>query len=181
MTAHGWMHVDRVRRMAIKIACAEGVDPWLAALAALIHDVGRTVPGPGSEHGLRSSELAAPLLGELRLTESEQRDVLHAVRWHNSTRSDTPLLCVLRDADMLDGMGAIGLMRAFMSKHMLPAFDPGALFAEARRPPVHVADQVCFQMTWVERMNTETGRMLAEERLTFMRAFVDEVRREIEH
>ena len=48
-TAHGWPHVDRVRRLAVRIAQAEGVDAWLAEIAALIHDVGRSVPGPGSD------------------------------------------------------------------------------------------------------------------------------------
>jgi uncharacterized protein len=177
-TAHGWLHVERVRRLAVTIARAEGVDPWLAELAALLHDVGRTVPGPGAEHGARSAELSAPLLSDLGLAEAAREQVLHAVRWHNSTRADTPLLCVLRDADMLDGMGAIGLMRAFMSTHMLPPYAREDLFEESHWPPQYVADQVRFQMTWVERLNTETGRRLAQERLAFMRSFVAQLSRE---
>lgn len=180
VTAHDWLHVDRVRRMAVFIAQAEGIDPWLAALAALIHDVGRAVPGPGSEHGARSAGLADPLLAELPLSDDERAQVLHAVRWHNSTRDDTPLLCILRDADMLDGMGAIGLMRVFMSKHMLPPYDPEVLFDGRRQwPPEYVADQIGWQMTWIERMNSETGRWLARERLDFMEAFAAQVRQEV--
>jgi uncharacterized protein len=180
-SAHGWLHVDRVRRLVVVIAQAEGVDPWLAACAALIHDVGRIVPGPESEHGLRSSELAAPLLAGLPLTEAERQEVSYAVRWHNSLRADTPLLCVLRDADMLDGMGAIGVMRACMSKGMLPAYDVEAPFDKPyRRPPQSVADQVQFQMAWVDNLNTETGRRLARQRLAFMRAFTDQVRQELQ-
>jgi uncharacterized protein len=178
-TAHGWLHVDRVRYLAVKIARDEGVDPWLAALAALVHDVGRTAPGPGSEHGQRSAELAAPLFAELAL-DDEKDEVLHAIRWHNSVRSDTPLLCVLRDADMLDGLGAIGLVRALMSKHMLPPYDPGVVFdKQLHWPPELVADQICFQMTWIERMNTETGRRLARRRIEFMSAFAAELRHEV--
>jgi uncharacterized protein len=174
-TAHGWLHIDRVRRSAIQIAREEDVDPWLAALAALIHDVGRTAPGPGSEHGRRSAEMAAPMFARLGL-EAEQEPVLHAVRWHNSTRSDTPLLCVLRDADMLDGLGAIGLLRALMSKHMLVPYDPEVVFErQLHWPPELVADQICFQMTWIERMNTEAGRRLAQRRVAFMRAFAAEL------
>ena len=180
VTAHDWLHVDRVRRLAVRIAEAEGVDPWLAALAATVHDVGRAVPGPGSEHGQRSAELAAPLLAELGVSDAERQDVLHATRWHNSGRSDTRLLCVLRDADMLDGMGAIGLMRAMMSKNMLPPYDPETLFdGEPRRPPDSVADQVRFQMGWVDWMNTETGRQLARSRAKFMQAFADQLREEL--
>lgn len=178
--AHGWPHVERVRRMAVLIAEAEGVDPWLVALAALSHDVGRAVPGPESEHGVRSSRLVASLVADVPLSAEERRDVLHAVRWHNSKRADTRLLCVLRDADMLDGMGAVGLMRAFMSKGTLPPYDPQVLYdGRPQIPPQTVADQVRAQMSWAEGMNTETGRRMAKHRLGFMVAFVAQLQREI--
>ena len=180
-TAHGWPHVARVRRLAAQIARAEGVDPWLAEIAALIHDVGRCVPGPGSEHGQRSAELAAPLLAELPLDDREREQVAYAARWHNSGRADDPLLCVLRDADMLDGLGAIGLARAFMSKHMLPFYDPARrLDGPSCRPAEAVADQVRYQIEWLERMNTETGRTLARERAAFMTVFLEQARRELD-
>ena len=181
VTAHDWLHVQRVRRLAVRIAQEEGVDPWLASVAATIHDVGRVSPGPGSEHGQRSATMAAPLLAELGLGDAEQDAVLHAVRWHNSGRSDTPLLCVLRDADMLDGMGAVGLMRALMSKSMLPPYDSETLFdGEPRRPPTSVADQVRFQMEWIGWMNTDAGRRLAKSRHEFMQLFADQIRAELQ-
>ncbi len=180
-TAHCWPHVDRVRRTAVLLAQAEGVDPFLAACATLLHDVGRAVPGPEAEHGVRSAELAAPLLDELPLSESERQDILFAVRWHNSTRDDTPLLCVLRDADMLDGLGAIGLMRAFTSKAALPAYDPEAPFEDGpyERPPRTVSDQVRFQMEWIGFLNTDSARELAQAKIEFMRTFVHQLRRDL--
>ena len=179
--AHGWLHVDRVRRTAVILARAEGVDPFLAACAALLHDVGRAVPGPEAEHGARSAEMAAPFLAELPLSESERQAILFAVRWHNSIRDDTPLLCILRDADMLDGLGAIGLMRAFSSKSALPAYDPEAPFADGayERPPRTISDQVRFQMEWIGFLNTDAARKLARDRVDFMRAFVAQLHREL--
>jgi uncharacterized protein len=112
--AHGWLHTDRVRRHTLVLARAEGVDPFLAELAALLHDVGRAQPGPENEHGARSAAMAGPLLAGLPLSDDERAKVLLAIRWHNSGRTDTPLLCILRDADMLDGLGAIGIT----AKHM---------------------------------------------------------------
>jgi uncharacterized protein len=179
--AHGWLHTDRVRRNALLLARAEGVDLALAELAALLHDVGRTQPGPEDEHGARSAAMAAPLLAELPLTDDEREEILHAVRWHNSPRGDTALLLVLRDADMLDGLGAIGLMRAFMSKGHLPPYDPDTPFDEgnARRPAIYVSDQVFNQTSFYDRLNTGTARQMAAERTTFMRAFVAQMRQEI--
>jgi len=181
--AHGWLHVDRVRCTAVVLAEAEGVDPFLAACAALLHDVGRSVPGPEAEHGARSAELAVPLLAILPLSEGARQDILYAVRWHNSRRDDTPLLCVLRDADMLDGMGAIGLMRAFASKAALPAYDPATPFDDGpyQRPPRYIADQVRFQMDWIGFLNTDTARELARDRLTFMQAFVAQLQHELQN
>jgi uncharacterized protein len=179
--AHGWLHVDRVRRLALVLAPREGVAPWKAECAALLHDVGRAVPGPQAEHGRRSAELAAPLLSELPLTEAERSEILHAVRWHNTGRDDTRLLCVLRDADMLDGMGAIGLLRAYTSKAGLPPYgDPESLSkGRYQRPPRTIADQIAFQMDWIGFLNTDTARTLAQGRLAFMRAFVAQLRREL--
>jgi uncharacterized protein len=179
--AHGWLHVDRVRRLALALAPPEGVAPWKAECAALLHDVGRAVPGSEVEHGRRSAELAAPLLAELPLTEAERAQILHAIRWHNTSRDDTRLLCVLRDADMLDALGAIGLIRAYTSKAGLPPYeDPGSLSTgRYDRPPRTIADQVAFQMDWINFLNTDTARELARERLAFMRAFVDQLRREL--
>jgi uncharacterized protein len=179
--AHGWLHTDRVRRNILALAPAEGVDPFLAELAALIHDVGRTRPGPEEQHGARSAAMAAPILKDLLLSNDEQEDVLHAVRWHNSGRRDTPLLCVLRDADMLDALGAIGIMRAFMSKGHLPAYDPNNPFAKGNTnwPTVSASDQVLGQIEFYHWLNTNTARNMAEERFTFMKVFVAQIRHEL--
>jgi HD superfamily phosphodiesterase len=154
---------------------------WLAECAALLHDIGRSTPGPESEHGWRSAELSAPFLGGLPLTGAERDEILHAVRWHNSVRDDTRLLCVLRDADMLDGLGVVGLVRALTSKAALPAYDArGVLLGKGyERPPRSIADQIAFQMQWISFLNTETARALARERVAFMRAFVEQWGREL--
>lgn len=179
--AHGWPHTDRVRRYALQLARAEGVDPHLAEIAALLHDVGRSESGPESEHGARSAEMATSLLADLPLTDDERQEVLHAVHWHNSQRGDTRLLLVLRDADMLDGLGAIGLMRGFMSKADLPPYDPAAPFDpdHVQHPPASVSDQIRLQQRFYGWLNTETARRMARDRFAFMEAFVEQVRREL--
>lgn len=179
--AHGWLHTDRVRRYSLLLARAEGVDSFLAELAALLHDVGRTQPGPEDEHGARSAAMAEPLLADLPLTDEERQAVVHAVGWHNSPRDDTQLLCVLRDADMLDGLGAVGIMRAFMSQgHLLP-YDPGTPFAEDGNawPVKYAIDQVLGQINFYHWLNTDTARRMAADRFAFMHAFVAQFRQEL--
>lgn len=179
--AHGWLHTDRVRANIRILARAEGVDSFLAEVVALLHDVGRTQPGPEEEHGARSAAIAEPLLEDLALTPEEGQAVLHAIRWHNSLRDDTPLLRILRDADMLDGLGAMGIIRAFMSKSHLPPYDPDAPFQDSsnRWPPDHSSDQLLGQMEWYDRLNTDTARQMAKKRIAFMITFITQARNEI--
>jgi HD superfamily phosphodiesterase len=180
-TAHGWLHTDRVRHHIRVLAPAEGVDPFLAELAALLHDVGRCRPGPEEEHGARSESLARPLLAGLPLDDADREAVLHAVRWHNSRRADSPLLCILRDADMLDGLGAMGIIRAFMSRSHLPPYDVDDPIGDnhGRWPALYSSDQFLGQMAWYDYLNTETARRMAAGRVAFMRAFVAQAQREI--
>lgn len=179
--AHGWLHTARVRANIRILARAEGVTPFQAEAAALLHDVGRTQPGPESEHGARSAVMAEPLLKKLAVPSADIEAILHAVRWHNSLRDDTPLLRVLRDADMLDGLGAMGIMRAFMSKSQLPPYDSHDPFQKGsnRWPPDYTSDQLFGQMEWYGRLNTPTARQMAEKRIGLMATFIAQAREEI--
>ncbi|MGD2039897.1 MAG: HD domain-containing protein [Anaerolineae bacterium] len=185
--AHGWLHTDRVRRNIRLLAAAEGIDPVLAEIAALLHDVGRTLPGPESEHGARSAAMAEPLLAGLPLSEDERRAVLYAVSWHNSKRDDTPLLRILRDADMLDALGATGIMRAYMSNAHRPPYDTGAILDldapfdldDIQQPSLFASDQVRRQLKFYDWLNTDTARQIAGERAAFMRSFLTQMRREL--
>jgi HD superfamily phosphodiesterase len=82
---------------------------------------------------------------------------------------------------MLDGLGAMGIMRAFMSKSHLPPYCAALPFLEDSRswPPDHVSDQLLFQMQWPERLNTETARQIARQRIAFMQRFIAQARDEI--
>jgi uncharacterized protein len=182
-TAHGWLHTDRVRRHILVLARAEGQDPYLAELAALLHDVGRSQPGPEEEHGARSAAMAEPLLASLPLNDEEREAVLHAVRWHNSSRADSSLLCILRDADMLDGLGAVGIIRAFMSRSHLPPYDPADPFGnnQGRWPAHYSSDQLLGQMAWFDWLNTKSAREMAADRIAFMQAFVAQAQRELRY
>jgi hypothetical protein len=162
--AHGWHQTGRVQRNIVVLAQSEAVNPLLAELSALLRDVGRTEPGTEEEHGARSAAMAEPLLSGFRLPVQDQQGIVHAVRWPNSRRRDTPLLCILREADMLGGLGAMRPMRAFMSKSHLPPynhdtpFDPGT----RRKPPSSASDQALLQVEWYDLPNTTTARHRAQ-------------------
>jgi uncharacterized protein len=94
---------------------------------------------------------------------------------------------VVRDADRLDGLGAIGVMRWAVtgSRRATPEtrpYHPTDPFAVAHEPDDrrYLLDHFYTKLLRLgETMGTATGRTLAEERLRFMQVYLDEFRREL--
>lgn len=114
--AHDALHVDRVYRWCIALSAEGGCDTDLAGAAALVHDavnVPKHLPDRplGSE---RSAELAAGLLPDAGYDEPETATIVEAVRtcsWSRGLTPTGPLGRVLQDADRLDAIGMVGLLR----------------------------------------------------------------------
>lgn len=134
--AHDLAHLDRVARLAATIAHREGLDPYVAALAAYVHDyhrveearTGATVEPSECAHLVRSA------LERAGVAEDIWAPVLAAVdatgRYSFSDRFTEPargVAACLHDADMLDAMGAIGIARAFTYGGAIgePIWEPG--------------------------------------------------------
>ena len=81
-----------------------------------------------------------------------------------------------------DGLGAVGIMRAFMSKSHLPPYNADRPFQHDsdRWPPDYASDQLLGQMEWYHGLNTDTARQMAKNRIAFMARFVRQARDEIE-
>lgn len=123
--AHDFMHVDRVRNWALQIAKSEGFESLeLLQAAALLHDIGRINRDPKG-HAESGAEIATKFLcrGDL-FTRSEIEEIANAIRRHNALNDNGRLAEILRDADILHLLGAVGIMRAFTSKHSQPEYDP---------------------------------------------------------
>jgi uncharacterized protein len=56
--AHGFEHVQRVYHLALHLAEQEQADGFIVGMSALLHDLGRTTPGPTRSHAARSAKLA---------------------------------------------------------------------------------------------------------------------------
>jgi putative nucleotidyltransferase with HDIG domain len=124
--AHDFKHVDRVRCWATLIASAEGVaDLELVEATALLHDVGLAYVQDRKDHAIVGAKVAAEYLQAHNLfTAEEALSIAKAIRCHTLLQGGGKLGQILRDADILDLLGAVGIMRAFTSKHMKPEYDP---------------------------------------------------------
>ena len=174
--AHGFEHVRRVYHLALHLAEQEQADGFIVGMSALLHDLGRAARGPSRSHAARSVKLANQLLAGYGLTYERQQAILHAIQAHSyrhGTRPETLEAQVLYDADRLDSLGAIGVMRwAMTMKHrrwpVFRTYHPEDPFALWREPDgQHYLLDRCFMelLKLQEGMLTSTGRAIAERRI----------------
>ncbi|HSX30969.1 MAG TPA: HD domain-containing protein [Candidatus Saccharimonadales bacterium] len=178
--AHGMDHALRVTHLAQHIAGAEGYDVTEAEVAGLLHDIGRTVQEEEKGHGPAGVPLASELLDRFTGYDDDTKQrILNAVRDHSGLDTEGTLTHIVQDADMLDGLGAVGLMRAYTSKAHLPAYDPQNIVPSVGARDTNIHDQVGFQLEWLGMMHTDTGRELAQRRGAFMLEFLRQFEAEV--
>lgn len=178
--AHGMDHAERVAALARHIALKEDYDPDEAEIAGILHDIGRTVQEEEKGHGPAGVPLASELLDKHTDYDADTKErILNAVRDHSDLHTEGQLTHILQDADMLDGLGAIGIMRAYTSKAHLPCYDPANIAPIVGQRNTNIHDQIAFQMEWLDMMHTETGKEIAERRHALMAKFLDNFRLEV--
>jgi uncharacterized protein len=189
--AHGWEHIGRVYNLALTIARQEQADAFVVGVAALLHDLGRLSHDETLHHADLSVQSAAELLARYEVAPSKQEAILHAIDAHSYSRGIEPATLeagIVRDADRLDSLGAIGILRwaitgTIKRTPQTRSYDPRDPFAEQRAPDDrhYMLDHFYSKLLKLSNgMFTATGRKLAERRTAFMRAYLDEFRSELE-
>jgi uncharacterized protein len=185
-TGHDWYHIDRVRNVAIRLANAEGADAEVVEVAALLHDI--------ADHKFNNHDLAAgpEKAKELILKKGGGSILADRVAKIISETSfkgagvETPVSsiesAVVQDADRLDAIGAIGIARTFAygGSTNQPIYDPDLkpathdtfeVYAKTRTSTInHFYEKLLLLK---DRMHTQSGKKLAEERHRFMEEFLD--------
>ncbi len=189
--AHGWEHVRRVYQLALRIAEQEHADRFIADTAALLHDIGRLSHDTTQHHAELSEKLASELLSAYPITSKQKDAILHAIMAHSYTHGIEPRTLearVVRDADRLDALGAIGILRWAITGTMrrtpqTRSYHPDDPFAEQRQPDdrLYMLDHFFTKLLKLaDTMSTETGHEMARQRMAFMHAFLQEFRKELE-
>lgn len=181
--AHDLAHADRVWAHARTIAMGEGVDlaPVLLC-AAYLHDlVSLPKDHPKrSRSAIMSASAAGPVMQALGLTPTEIARARHAIEAHSYSGGTPPSSAearVLRDADRLEALGAIGVARCFAVSGALDRtlFHPEDPFARSRPldDSTYALDHFAVKLLQLpETFLTPTGRKLAEERAARMRRYL---------
>lgn len=189
--AHGWEHIHRVYTLALYIAQQEHADSFIVGMAALMHDLGRAAEHTSnSHHADLSMTMASEIMHTYNVPTQQQEAILHAIITHSFSKGIEPHTLearVVRDADRLDALGAIGIIRwavvgAMRASEQTLSYHPSDPFAEQHEPDDkrYLLDHFyCKLFKLTETMTTATGMTLAEQRVAFMRTFLDQLRQEI--
>ncbi|WP_425044747.1 HD domain-containing protein [Primorskyibacter sp. S87] len=186
--AHDLAHLDRVWTNAQAIA--DNSANMLVLLAACyLHDLENLPKDDPDRHlaSRRSADAAKPILSALGYSEADIGAVGHAIEAHSFSAGIPPESIeaqILRDADRLDALGAVGIARTFVVAGGLgrAIYDPADPFAESR--PLN---ELQFSIDhWKVKllklpndMLTDRGRVLAQARTTRMLQFLDDLGEEI--
>jgi uncharacterized protein len=182
---HDWFHIERVWKNAVTISKTENVNGFVVALAALLHDIADAKFNDGNEE--IGPAMASRFLHSLATPTDIIDHVENIIRnisfkgGHFTQTFSSPELAVVQDADRLDALGAIGIARAFN----YGGFKNRELHNPAIAPDLHMTKETYKKTTaptinhfyeklllLKDKMNTPTGRQMAEERHAFMEAFL---------
>ncbi len=183
---HDWFHIERVYKLALRIAQNEAdVDILVVQLAALLHDIADSKFHDGDE--TIGPRLAREFLITQQLPEAQLEQVIviiENISFKGGNQAQTYFskeLAVVQDADRLDAIGAIGIARTFN----YGGFKNRALYDPAIPPDLQLSKEAYKKSTaptlnhFYEKllrlkdlMHTETARELAAERHQFMEQFL---------
>ncbi|MGZ5246445.1 MAG: HD domain-containing protein [Flavitalea sp.] len=188
---HDWFHIERVWKTARHIADQEEVDIYVVELAALLHDIadskfhdGDETIGPRiAKNYLESQKLPSDIVEHVVMI-IENISFKGGNHVMNFTSKE---LLVVQDADRLDAIGAIGIARAFnyggFKNRALydPSIPPDMqmnkeTYKKNTAPTINHFYEKLLQLK--DRMNTATGKKLAEQRHSFMELYLDQFYKE---
>ncbi|HIP47546.1 MAG TPA: HD domain-containing protein [Lutibacter sp.] len=190
---HDWFHIERVYRTSLVIAKTEKVNPFIVALGALLHDIADAKFYDGDE--TVGPKMAKDFLKTQQVTDLVIDEIVYIIdniSFKNSlsnsqTKKISKELQVIQDADRLDAIGAIGIARAFnyggFKNRVLynPEIKPQLNqtkeeYKKSKAPTLNHFYEKLFLLK--DMMNTKTGKIMAQERHTYMEDFLKQFYKE---
>ena len=97
-------HLYGVSLAATMIAKKRGLDPEIASMAAMLHDLHAYKTGSYDDHAHLGADLAREIMEELKITDDAETDMICSAIYHHDDKlvTDSPMDEVLKDADVVD-------------------------------------------------------------------------------
>jgi uncharacterized protein len=190
---HDWWHIYRVWKTAKQIAASEPVDQQVVELGALLHDIADSKFHDGDETiGPRKATEFLTSIGVEQKTIDQVILIIQNISFGGGNfekKFHSPELAVVQDADRLDALGAIGIARTFNYGGFKnrAIYDPNipsnlnmtkAEYKKSTAPTInHFYEKLLLLK---DKMNTPTGKKMAEQRHQFMETYLDQFYQEWE-
>ncbi|WP_415060552.1 HD domain-containing protein [Flavobacterium sp.] len=184
---HDWFHIERVYKNAVLIAQEEVCDVTVVKLGALLHDIADSKFHDGDEE--IGPKMARTFLESENVSEEIIEHVVQIIqnisfKGGNFEKTfSSKELEIVQDADRLDALGAIGIARTFN----YGGFKNRALYNPSIAPKLNMSKEEYKNsdsptlnhfyeklLLLKDKMNTETGKKLAQERHRFMETFLSQ-------
>ena len=184
---HDWFHIERVYKNALLIAASENCDLEIVQLGALLHDIadskfhdGDETIGPKTARTFLESEnvVATTIDHVIAIIENISFKGGKVARKFSSIELD-----IVQDADRLDAIGAIGIARTFN----YGGFKNRALYNPEIAPNLSMTKEEYKKneaptinhfyeklLLLKDKMNTQTGKQIAQERHRYMEDFLEQ-------
>jgi uncharacterized protein len=184
---HDWFHMERVYKNALLIAEGETCDLMIVKLGALLHDIADSKFNDGDE--TVGPKVAREFLVSQNASEETIEHVVNIIenvsfKGGNFEKKFTSKeLEIVQDADRLDAIGAIGIARTFnyggfknrqlYNPNIAPKLNmTKEEYKKSEAPTInHFYEKLLLLK---DKMNTETGKQIAQERHKFMELFLSQ-------
>ena len=184
---HDWFHIERVYKNALLIAEGVDCDLIVVKLGALLHDI-----ADSKFHG--GDETVGPKTARTFLESQNVKEdiILHVIAiienisfkgGNFEKKFNSKELEIVQDADRLDAIGAIGIARTFNYGGFKnrPLYNPNIQpnmnmnkeeYKNSESPTLnHFYEKLLLLK---DKMNTETGKKIAQKRHDFMVTFLSQ-------
>ena len=183
---HDWFHIERVYKNALLISKNENVNEFVVQLGALLHDIADSKFHDGDE--TVGPKIARAFLLKQQVDVAVIEHVIRIIdnisfKGGNEDQKFKSLeLDVVQDADRLDAIGAIGIARCFnyggfknreiCNPEIKPNLNMSKTEYKTSNAPTinHFYEKLLLLK---DKMNTETGKTLAEKRHAFMEVYLE--------
>nr|WP_288933781.1 HD domain-containing protein [uncultured Allomuricauda sp.] len=190
---HDWFHIERVFNTSKLILKHEQGNSIIVQLAALLHDIADPKFHGGDES--LGPKIAEKFLESQSVDEETNAHVVNIIKHmsfknsleQNGEKFTSKELQIVQDADRLDAIGAIGIARAFN----YGGFKNRELYNPEIAPNLNMTKEEYKKSTaptinhfyeklllLKEKMNTPTGKKLAEQRHQFMLNYLEQFYKE---
>ena len=188
-TGHDFAHLRRTLNYGLYLWEREGGDAEVIATACLVHDVHRILTAREGRfvHPRESLDEVRGLIGDLQLSEKQIQHVLYAVEHHEQYAFGKEKVTVkdieskiVQDADNLDAIGAIAVIRSFRygSAHKMPDYLPEEPFYFSEygedtndKSTIHHLYNKSLRLG--KFLNTVSARKLARKKTKVLKDFIE--------